>query len=161
MFKSHFLIIPILLLFFLIGLIETFAANDDRVICEIVESLNKANPEKRSAVKNLELKKDEVAKIFGWVKVESLEGKVKSQLYYLEWTYEGGEGEIILENYGTNPEYEVAAKVIDQSDYFWKNKRIFKAGIYRFKVYIKKDNKMVLAANPARLTVTVAEEGPQ
>lgn len=157
---KHYMSILIFLLLSFSGLMLSHSENTSKVkvTCEIVKKFDEQDPEDRIIATEISLGKKEIVKLFGLVKTENMVKQDKSQFFYLEWTYDDGTGEVVLENSEKNPNYEFAPSIVTLINYYYVTKRIRKPGNYYFKVLKKQGDKRILAADPARLIVSRSKE---
>ena len=101
-----------------------FAKAKDSIELTICTNVNKRIPGEITPVSRLKGKALYI--VYGHIKMVSDSSDIEHEKYYLEWAYDDGSKEIVLDNYNKNPRwliYERRTGHVD--DYYWVNKVIF------------------------------------
>ena len=116
---------------------STVYAKNPTVSVEIVKSLNENQPERRESISSIS--DGGLIKLWGWVKVETTTSGIQPETYYLEWTYDNGTNEVVLDSYARNGYYIFKLRLDRTITYYWITKRIWtdNLGTHRLNVYTK------------------------
>ena len=82
--------------------------------------------------------------LWAHIKFEPI-GIPEANTYYLEWRYNDGKSEIVLDNYNKNNKLKYTRSIHYNDDYWWVIKAIYSSnpGEYTFRIYTKEGGRLV------------------
>lgn len=120
----------------------------DFISLNLCDEINTRVPSEFNAVSTLDGKSQYY--IWAHMKFEP-DGRLQAETYYLEWLYNNGQVEIVMDNYNKNEKLKYTRTVNYSDDYWWVIKTIYddKPGEYIFRIYVKDDGKLTKIAEKA------------